>query len=256
MSKLTLTAFALPLFLLFASPPAGAPKAFGAIKEAPESQAQSGTLQKMIIDNGSVTIDLDLNQLNGIGSAPGRWTTLQFAVAANSFFPILVFNDLLRGPEPGSMALISAGDNITSYSLPATLRASLKQLVVEKLSSTERFDLAVRDGKTGFTFFNIEGCQYYYDAKAQSLSITGGRLLVSTELAKALGRPPQLDARVGKISIGATMQRVEIDQLVNGELKICGHAALAIWCRFRHANSGARPGCHRRRLARDGTVRK
>jgi hypothetical protein len=219
MSKLTLTAFALPLFLLFASPPAGAPKAFGAIKEAPESQAQSGTLQKMIIDNGSVTIDLDLNQLNGIGSAPGRWTTLQFAVAANSFFPILVFNDLLRGPEPGSMALISAGDNITSYSLPATLRASLKQLVVEKLSSTERFDLAVRDGKTGFTFFNIEGCQYYYDAKAQSLSITGGRLLVSTELAKALGRPSQLDARVGKISIGATMQRVEIDQLVNGELK-------------------------------------
>ena len=38
MSKLTLTGLALPLFLLFASPPASAPKAFGATKETPESQ--------------------------------------------------------------------------------------------------------------------------------------------------------------------------------------------------------------------------
>src|SRR5437763_4750532 len=219
MSKLTLTGLALPLFLLFASPPASGPKVFGATKEAPEGQAQSGTLQKMIIENGSVTMDLDLNQLNGIGSAPGRPTTLQFALAANSFFPILVFNELLRGPEPGSMALVPVGGNAASYSLPAALRASLKQLVVEKLSSTERFDLAVRDSKTGFTFFNIEGCQYDYDAKAQSLSITGGRLLVSTEFAKGLGRASQLDAPVGKIFIGATLQPVEIDQLVNGELK-------------------------------------
>src|SRR6187551_1281332 len=175
MSKLTLTALALPLFLLFASPPAGTPKAFGAIQEAPESQAQSGTLQKMIIDNGSVTIDLDLNQLNGIGSAPGRWTTLQFAVAANSFFPILVLNDLLRGPEPGSMALIAAGGNTPGHSLPVALGTSLKQLAIEKLSSGEAFDLAVRDIKTGFTFFNIEGHQYDYDANAQLLGITGGR---------------------------------------------------------------------------------
>ena len=32
MSKLTLTGLALPLFLLFASPPASAPNAFGATK--------------------------------------------------------------------------------------------------------------------------------------------------------------------------------------------------------------------------------
>ena len=38
MSKLTLTGLALPLFLLFASPPASAPKAFGATKEITESQ--------------------------------------------------------------------------------------------------------------------------------------------------------------------------------------------------------------------------
>ena len=168
MSKLTLTGLALPLFLLFASPPASAPKAFGAMKETAESQKQTGTLQKMIVESGSVTMDLDLNRLNGMGSAPGRPTTLRFAVAANSFFPILVFNDLLRGPEPGSMALVPAGNNAFGYSLPATLRASLKQLVIQKLPSAEDSDLAVRDGKTGFTFFNIEGSQYDYDAKAQS----------------------------------------------------------------------------------------
>ena len=219
MSKLTLTGLALPLFLLFASPPASAPKAFGATKETPESQGQTGTLQKMIVESGSVTMDLDVNRLNGIGSVPGRPTTLQFAVAANSFFPILVFNELLRGPEPGSMALIPAGVNASGYSLPAALGASLKQLAIEKLSSGEAFDLAVRDGKTGFTFFNIEGHQYDYDATGQLLSIIGGRLLISQEFATALGRPADVSAAVGRISIGAAMQPIEIDQLVNGEPK-------------------------------------
>ena len=219
MSKLTLTGLALPLFLLFASPPASAPKAFGATKETPESHGQTGTLQKMIVESGSVTMDLDVNRLNGIGSVPGRPTTLQFAVAANSFFPILVFNELLRGPEPGSMALIPTGVNASGYSLPAALGASLKQLAIEKLSSGEAFDLAVRDGKTGFTFFTIEGHQYDYDANAQLLGITGGRLLISQEFATVLGRPADVSATVGRISIGAAMQPIEIDQLVNGEPK-------------------------------------
>ena len=95
--------------------------------------------------------------------------------------------------------------------LPAALAASLKQLVVEKFSSDAPFDLAVRDGKTGFTFFKIEGHQYDYEANAQLLSITGGRLLISKEFAESLGRPSDAGAVVGKISIGATMQPVEID---------------------------------------------
>ena len=241
MSKLTLTGLALPLFLLFASPPAGAPKAFGARKETPEGHGQTATVQKMIVESGSVTMDLDANQLNEIGAMPGRPTTLHFAVAANSFFSILVFNELLRGPQPGSMALIPAGINASGYNLPAALGASLEQLVIEKLPSSEGFDLAVRDGKTGFTFFNIDGGQYDYDAKAQSLSITGGRLLVSKQLAKSLGRASQLGAVVGKISIGAAMQPIEIDQLVNGELKSMAMPPLRygvgsetpIWCRAR-----------------------
>src|SRR5438876_12432494 len=109
--------------------------------------------------------------LTETSSLVARPVTLQFAVGANSFFPILVFNDLLRGPEQGSMALIPAGVNASGYNLPAALGVSLKELVVEKLPSGEAFDLAVRDGKSGFIFFNVEGHQYDYDAKARLLGI-------------------------------------------------------------------------------------
>ena len=105
-------------------------------------------------------------------------------------------------PEPNAPRLLSA-----------SLAASLKQLVVEKFSSDEAFDFAVRDAKTGFTFFKIEGHQYDYQANAQLLSITGGRLLISKEFAESLGRAADAGAVVGEISIGATMQPIEITQL-------------------------------------------
>src|SRR6266536_3440026 len=220
MSKLKLIGLALPLFLLFASPYASAPKAFGAAKNTLQGKGQTGTLQKMIVENGSVTMDLDLNRLNGISFALARPATLQFAVAANSFFTILVFNDLLRGPDSGSMALVPAGVNDPGYSLPLSFSGSLNQLVIEKLPSDAGFDLAVRDGKSGFTFFNVEGDQYDYDANAKLLSITDGRLLVSKELAESRGRPSDAGAVAGEISIGATMEPVEIAQLdKNGDVK-------------------------------------
>src|SRR5262249_31000515 len=217
MSKLTLTGLALPLVLLFASPPASAPKAFGAMQKDPDTQAQTGMLQKMIVENGSVTMDLDVNRLNGIGSSPGRATTLQFAVAANSFFSILVFNDLLRGPDQGSMALVPQSPKTSG--LPVALGAAFNRLVIQKLPAGEPFDLAVRDGNSGFTFFNIEGHQYSYDANAQLLGITGGNLRVSKEFANALGRPSDAGALVGKISIGAAMQTIEVQTITNGETK-------------------------------------
>src|SRR5437870_2004998 len=163
MSKLTLTGFMLLLLLLLGNSSGN----YAAQSKQKTSGAPTGTLQKMIVENGSVTMDLDLSRLNGISFAPQKAVTLQFAVAANSFFTILVFNDLLRGPEQGSMALVPQVRAIPT--LPAALAASVKQLVVEKLPSNEAFDLAVRDAKTGFTYFNIEGHQYDYDAKAQSL---------------------------------------------------------------------------------------
>jgi hypothetical protein len=250
MSKITLTIFALLLLLFLGntsgnyaaqskqntaqSRPAGRSLSPAVALAKAGDEGGTGTFQKMIVENGSVTMNLDLNRLSGISSVAARSVTLHFAAQANSFFTILVFNDLLRGSQPGSMAIAlqnassagasafakaTAGQDALGYSLPAPLSASLKQLVLEKLPSGAAFDLAVRDGKTGFTFFNIEGHQYDYDPNAQSLTITGGNLLVSQEFANAFGRPSDAGAIVGTISIGTTMQPIEVRTIVNGEIQ-------------------------------------
>jgi len=224
MLKKTLITFVLPLLSLLAIS-AGNYTVRSAEKN---SDARGGTFQKMIVESGSVTMNLDLNGLNGSASLVARPVTLQFVVGANSFLPILVFNDLLRGAEPGSVTLIPAGVDAPGYSnLPAALGASLEQLAVEKLPSGKGSDLAVRDSNTGFTFFNIQGHQYNYDPAAQSLAITNGRLLISKEFAKALGRPSDAGSIVGTISIGAAMQPIEINQLDrNGNVKFASLPAL------------------------------
>jgi hypothetical protein len=209
MSKLTLTGFALLLVLFFGN--------HSENYAAQPKQYTSGTLQKMIVENGSATWNLDLNGLNGSDALTTRPVVLQFAAANNSFFPILVFNDLLRGPEPGSIALVLQGR--PNPLLPAALAASLKQLVLEKLPSGAAFDLAVRNARTGLTFFNVQGHEYQYDATAKLLTMQGGRLLISDEFAKVLGRPQDVGANVGRISMGAAMQPIEVTQLVNGEPK-------------------------------------
>src|SRR4029077_12235340 len=107
MLKKTLTAFTL-CFLSFLG---SAWENYAAQPSQKMSDASTGTLQKMIVENGSVTLDLDLNGLNGSSSLVARPVTLHFTAAANSFFTILVFNDLLRGPEPGSITLAPAGVN-------------------------------------------------------------------------------------------------------------------------------------------------
>src|SRR6266550_489531 len=210
MLKSKLTLFALPLLLLFGN--SSENSVAGSKQNSPESQ--TGTLQKMIVADGSVAMDVDLNRLNGVSSATGKLETLRFTVAPNSFFTILVFNNVLRGPEfESAMALIPQ----SSATLPAALSASLNQLEVEKLPSGAAFDLAVRDGKTGFVFFNVEGNIYDYDANAQLLSIKGGRLLISEEFAGKLGRRSEAGSVVGKISVGTAMQPIEIRQMVNGQ---------------------------------------
>ena len=214
MSKLTFTSFTL-LLLLFALPDANANNSAARKQTIPGNRGQNGKLERMIVENGIVTMDLDLDRLNGDGSLAAKVVQLRFDVAANSFFPILVFNDLLRGAEEGSMALVPQ----YSAALPSPLMASINQLVVEKLASAEGVDLAVRDAKTDVTFFNIEGHQYDYDAKGQLLGIQGGRLLMSKDFAEALGRPADANSTVGKISISARMQPIEVTQLVNGEPK-------------------------------------
>ncbi len=230
MLKKALTAFILP-FVVLVSPcnassanPVAQRSTSNASRPMPNSgQSQNGAtgvLQKMIVESGTATMELDLNRLNGITSMPPKFEAWRFDVTANSFFSILVFNDLLRGLEQGSMALMPSGFNALGYgNLPIALKASLRQLAIEKLPSGEQSDLAVHDAKTGFTFFNIEGQQYDYDANAQLLTIGGGRLTISRDLANALGRPSEAGSVVGEISIGASMQTIEIAKLVSGEPK-------------------------------------
>src|SRR5947207_5696845 len=175
---------------------------------------QTKTLHRMIVATGNVTMDLNLDRLRGIHSeAQGsKLAPFRFEVGPDSFFTIRVLNDVLRGPEPGSMGLIWGNSSV----LPEPLNGSSNQLVVEKIRSGEPFDLVVRDGKTGFVFFNVEGHQYEYDAGAHLLSMQEGRLLVSEGLANKLGRPAETGLNVGEISISTSVYPIEITRVVNG----------------------------------------
>ncbi len=182
------------------------------------SETQAGTLEKMIVATGNVAMDLDLARLNGTASATRepKLETLRFQVGPNSFFTALVFNDVLRGPDVGSMGLTPGG---SVPLLPDSLTVSLRQLVLDKLPADAAFDLAVRDGKTGFVFFNVEGNLYEYDAAAHLLRIKDGRLLISEEFARRLGRPSDAGWSAGKISIATTMYPIEVTTVVNGAVQ-------------------------------------
>ena len=159
----------------------------------------------MIVASGSATMDFDLDKINGISSTTGRFETassrkvseLHFAVAPNSFFPVLVFNNVLRGAESGSIALVPQNN----LSLPPALTASLNRLAIEKIGSSDPFDMSVRDAMSGFVFFHIQGNRYDYDATSQSFGIHGGQLLISKEFATALGRRADAGVVVGKTTL-------------------------------------------------------
>lgn len=208
MLKVVLAGSVLPLVLFFAPADVQSGK-----KTSVSNDDGSEILQKMIVASGSATMHLDLKRLNA--ESAGGASELRFAVAPNSFFPILVFNDLLRAAAQGSMGLIPQN----RPPVPAALGASLNQLVIEKLPSSEQFDLALRDERSGFVFFNIVGHLYDYDAAEQSLTIRGGRLLISKEFAQALGRSSDEGMFAGTIAVRTSMEAIGILELVNGEAK-------------------------------------
>jgi hypothetical protein len=205
-----LSYFALPLLLLLSN---------SSGNSAPQSTVKSsagptGTREKMIVASGSVTLNLDLNRLKGIDSATAasKPDTFRFEVSSNSFFTVRLFNHDLRSADPGSMELLWGNSSV----LPEPLNASSSQLVLERLPAGGPYELIVRDGKTNFVFFNIEGHLYDYDDAKHSLSINGGRLLVSEELANKLGRPAQSGTVVGDISITTSVYPIEVTTVVNG----------------------------------------
>jgi subtilisin-like proprotein convertase family protein len=200
----------LPLLLLLSNSSENS----AAPSPAKSADGETGTLEKMIVANGNVTMDLDSTRLNGIDSERKdvKLETLRFQVGPNSFFTVLVFNDALRGPDTGSMGLIPEN----TATLPGSLAASISQLVIEKQPSDAPFDLTVRDDKTGFIFFNIEGNLYEYDAPARLLNIKEGRLLLSAEFARSLERPADTGMVVGRISITTSVYPIESTTIVQG----------------------------------------
>jgi hypothetical protein len=214
MLKIVLSALMLPLLLLFGSRDGDSSNAPNAAKTSLAKQGESGTLQKMIVASGSVSMDIDLNRINGVSSTTRKLETLHFGVAPTSFFPVLVFNKVLRRAEPGSMALVPQNN----VALPAVLTASLNRLTIEQAHPGEAFDMVVRDAMSGFVFFNIEG-NLRYDANTQLLGIQGGRLLISKALAGNLGHAREAGTQAGTISIDTAVTPIATSTVVNGKVE-------------------------------------
>src|SRR5262245_16212482 len=96
-------------------------------------EGPTGTLERLIVESGSVTMQIELGELSGHAQSTSRTLSeLRLVVAAKSFFSFLVFNDRPRGAEHGSIALVPDG-SVLPEGIPAALGTSLNQLVVEKL---------------------------------------------------------------------------------------------------------------------------
>ncbi len=176
-------------------------------------EGESGTLQKMIVANGTVAMDIDLNRLSGV-RVEASLNSIRFTAVPDTFFRVLVFNDEVRGPLPSSLELVPEG----SAPVPSKLASSFNQLVIEAMPYGGPYELAVRDAKTGFGFFNIAGHLFEYDPEGRSLRIQGGRLLLSPEFAAELGRSSEAGSVVGNITISATMRPIEVTKVVDGEV--------------------------------------
>jgi hypothetical protein len=180
------------------------------------SDNSTGTLQKMIVANGNVTMKVDLNKLNRSSKAKGAgMSELRFDATEGAFFKIVVFNNELRGPVPSSMNIIPHN----SAALPSKLSSSFQQLIVEYLPWGSDHEMAVRDGKTGFTFFYIDAFEIGFSPEDNSFSIQDGRLSLSKEFAVELRRPADNGIIIGDISINTTMRAIEITQIVNGDVQ-------------------------------------
>ncbi len=211
-----------------------------------ESKANTGTLEKMIVANGNVAMELDLNRLNGKQdnakvskgnqrlAKQSNLSRLQFDIETESFFTVIVYNDELRGPTPSSMNIIPR----SNPSLPSKLSASFDQLLIEQMPFGEEHELVIRDRKSGFIFFTIEGHLFKYDSTEQNLNMNSGRIRISKEFAQAMGRPNEAGTVVGNIDVNATLRAIEITELVDGEIQSNVLPAGA----GKPENAGTRPG--------------
>jgi hypothetical protein len=198
------------------------------------SRGDSGTLEKLVAESGTISIGLNLDRVNGTNDKSAHLTELQFDVAANSFFSAMAYNGELRGTLPSSLGIVPRASSF----LPARLSASYNTLVIESLPWGGNYDLVVRDAETGYIFFNVEGYEMSYDSAGRVLGFKGGRMLLSNEFANDLGRPGDAGVIVGELNVAANMKPIEITQVVNGEV---GSAVLPAGAGMR-PDAGSVPG--------------
>jgi len=175
-------------------------------------QGETGKLEKLIVADGLISMNIDLGKINARRS---QQADLKFSVEPNAFFTVMTFNDELRGSLPSSMNLIPQG-SVTA--LPAPLNASYQQLAVESMPFGGDYELVVRDSKTGFEYFGIEGHQYDFNGADHSLAISGGRLVLAQQFADALGQSKAAGTPVGEISINTSMRVIETTVVDNGQI--------------------------------------
>lgn len=177
------------------------------------SDAENGTLEKLIVASGRVALDLDLQALGG--TARTRSSRLVFDAERDSFFSVLVFNGELRGILPGAAGLVPSGP---APALPPSLSASYQQLVLEQTAGGELSDLVVRDRATGNVLFYVDGQELAYAAATRALSVRG-RLVAASDLASAQAPKAAIGKIVGTLSMDAVLRPVESAIILDGQVE-------------------------------------
>jgi len=178
------------------------------------SEGETGTLEKMIVARGNASISVDMPKLYAAKTRQTR-NTVSFEVEPDSYFKVLVFNGELRGMLPSSMSIKSAD----TASLPGSFASSRDQMVLESLPFGGDYELAIRDARTGFIYFNIQGQESNYDPAAKVLAVRNGRLILSPEYAAELGRPSAAGTSVGDLNFDVNLRPLEVTKIVNGEVE-------------------------------------
>jgi hypothetical protein len=127
MLKIILTAFVLPLLLLFAPTDVQSGK-----KNPANTEEGSGTLQKMIVASGNATMEIDLHRLNGTSSGTGKLgstsshvlSALQLvnAVPTSVIMPALKGEPALEAPTlvPGPDVIVGDSPDMAQFGSAGT----------------------------------------------------------------------------------------------------------------------------------------
>ncbi|MEQ1764682.1 MAG: hypothetical protein ABL984_16250 [Pyrinomonadaceae bacterium] len=171
----------------------------------------TSTYEKLAAASGTATLNIDIAGLSGAEFSEPAYSSTTFRAGTDSFFTAIATDEEFRGLLPSSLPLILEGNS----AVPGKLGQSLGQLIVDSSPFGSHYSLVIRDAKTGFAFFNVEGHEFIYQPHGHFLSIKGGRLLLSEDYARELGRK-DAGRVVGELSLELSMRPIEVTKVVDG----------------------------------------